>query len=133
MFTAIVNRLMGAEHMPTDLGEDTLHVLLRREDDVYVAQCIEYDIAAEADTIEAAKKAFVHTIIRHVLASRRFERPLFWSVPAPPPHVRETWEQVVLAGGKPERLDIPAFTIQRRSDGGDAIAEAPRSAELLCA
>lgn len=119
-----------------DQAEAPLHVLIQHDPErgVHVAQCVEYDIAAEGETVEDAKRAFAHTIIRHVLAARQFNRDLFEGVPHPPADVRAAWDKIASAGTQPERLEIPAFTIQRRGDGGKTTAQAPPPrAELLCA
>ncbi len=119
--------MAGASHHP-----QALHVLVRWEDGAYVARCVEHDIAAEGATVEEAKRAFGEAIIRHVLAARQFEQPLFAGVGAPPPDVKAAWDQTVQAGVKPEPLPIPAFEIRNRSTDGATETDRPPRAELVC-
>lgn len=111
-----------------------MHVLLRQEGSVYTAQCVEYDIAAEGESVEAAKRAFGHAIIRHVLAARQLGRAVFADVPPAGEQVRQMWDATIEGGAQPERLTIPAFTIRQRSEPGAATSEAApvAEAELVC-
>lgn len=76
-----------------------LHVLLFREragdDDVWIAQCLDYDIAAYGRTIREAQAQFEQTFIGEVvLALERGEVPLVGILP-PPSKYRRLWEEAI--------------------------------------
>jgi hypothetical protein len=75
----------------------TLHVLLLQESagehDVWVAQCLEYDVTAQGDTIHEAQKDFERTILGEIaLALERGKRPLADIAPAPARY-QALWER----------------------------------------
>lgn len=54
-----------------------LKVLILREGEHLVAQCLQYDMAAQASNMKELKKAFLCTFMAHVkLAAERGEKPL---------------------------------------------------------
>lgn len=54
-----------------------MRVLLLKEDTVWVAQCLEYDIAAQGPTIAVAKDAFVRTFAAQIaVAFHHRDEPL---------------------------------------------------------
>ena len=55
------NHFMAAEHQPV-----WIRVVLLREGDFWVAQALEYDIAAQGRDIEGAKRAFLRTFSAQV-------------------------------------------------------------------
>ena len=66
-----------------------LHVLLVREGDVWVAQCLDYDIAAQGATISDAKEAFARTFGGQVAVDLHHKvEPLQGFGPAP----QEYWD-----------------------------------------
>ena len=67
-----------------------LSVLLVREGDLWVAQCLQYDIAAQGKTITEAKHAFCRTVSGQVCVDLRHHvEPLSGFLPAP----RVYWER----------------------------------------
>jgi hypothetical protein len=57
--------------------EFSVTVLFIREEARWVAQCLEYDIAAQADTIAGAKRAFSKAFVSQVATNiRHGKRPL---------------------------------------------------------
>ena len=70
--------------------EFKLNVLLLREGEMWIAQCLDYDIAAQGRTIAAAKQAFAHTFAGQVLVDvHNNVQPLQGFEQAPP----EYWEK----------------------------------------
>lgn len=56
--------------------KESIRVLVMQESGYYVAQCLEYDIAAQAKTFEELKDIFVRTFVFHIIiASKRGEEP----------------------------------------------------------
>ncbi len=43
-------------------------VLLHRDGNAWVAQCLEYDLAAQAPTVDEAKKRFMRTLTQQIVA-----------------------------------------------------------------
>lgn len=77
----------------------SLHVLLFREraggDEVWIAQCLDYDIAAQGSTIREAQADFERTFVGEiVLALERGEVPLSGISP-PPSRYRRMWEGAI--------------------------------------
>lgn len=68
----------------------SISVLFTRGDKAWVAQCLEYDIAAQGDSISEAKKAFEATFIGTMVLNARRGRDLLDDVPAAP---KLYWEQ----------------------------------------
>ena len=67
-----------------------LSVLLLREGEAWVAQCLDYDIAAQGKTIAEAKDAFARTFAGQVFVDLNHNvEPLHGFSPAP----QEYWEQ----------------------------------------
>jgi len=44
----------------------TFNVLIKKEDDIYIAHCLELDIVATADTVNQAKKDIISLIIAQI-------------------------------------------------------------------
>ena len=67
-----------------------ISVLLLKEDEMWVAQCLQYDIAAQGKTITDAKEAFCRTFAGQVCVDLYHDvEPLSGFLPAP----REYWNQ----------------------------------------
>jgi hypothetical protein len=75
---------------PVGGREQDIRVIICKEDDVYIAQCLEYDIAAHGSTPDEAKAAFAEAMMRHaVYANERGCRLFDGLSPAP----REYWDK----------------------------------------
>lgn len=94
-------------------------VVLCREEGIYVAQCLEYDIAAHGATVAAAREAFIDAWIRHVMvAMERGVRP-FDGLPEGPREYWRLWDESCGSGGEPQVLRVPRFRLRRREGGGE--------------
>lgn len=98
-----------------------LSVVLLREGEAWVAQCLEYDIAAQGKTIQDAKHAFALTFAGQVAVDLHHKtEPLSAFSQAPP----EYWEQFRKGERLAERQPIyiptdslpPAFMIHAMAD-----------------
>lgn len=98
-----------------------LSVLLLREGDTWVAQCLEYDIAAQGKTIPAVKEAFARTFAGQVFVDLHHQaEPLCGFSQAP----REYWDQFQRAERLADRQPIfipteslpPAFMVHAMAD-----------------
>jgi hypothetical protein len=88
-----------------------------REAELYVAQCVEFDIAAHGPTPEAARQEFVRAYIRHVLVAFELNKPRSEAFPPAPPEALAMWEkQHAASGSATESFDIPEFHIQQRNE-----------------
>jgi hypothetical protein len=67
---------------PTNLG--TISVVMFQEGEWWTAQCLEYDIAAQAETVPALCYEFVRVLFGHMVANVEFDREPFEGIgPAP--------------------------------------------------
>lgn len=81
-----------------------MRVLLLKEDGLWVAQCLEYDIAAQGPTVEAAKEAFVVAFAAQiVVALHHGEEPLATFGRAP----QHYWDRFSKAQRLAEPIRIP--------------------------
>jgi len=61
-----------------------VRVLFLKEGDAWVAQCLEYDIAAQAKTLPEAEQAFERTLVGQIMLDlRRGKEPFSGTKPAP--------------------------------------------------
>jgi predicted RNase H-like HicB family nuclease len=67
----------------------TVSVLLRYEGTGWAAQCLEFDIAAQGETIAEAKTALEKTFVTQIAVDLAFGIPALSQVPAAP---REYWD-----------------------------------------
>ncbi len=94
-----------------------LKIVVIREDDLYVAQCVSLDIAAHGDTAATAVEAFGKLIVHHIVLASRLNKMLFEDVPPAPPEYGTLWEQKRREGHRAEPLQIPAFQLSKESGG----------------
>ena len=93
--------------------KSTLHVLVIREGEQLVAQCIEYDIAAQAPTLGELQARFDLAIVATVaLAIEHGEDPFANVGPAPAWYVEE-FKRAVRLGGE-RRVEIPQEILSRK-------------------
>lgn len=111
-----------------------LHVVAYEEDDLFIVQCLEYDIAAHGHDPVEARRAFTHALIRHAVTASEFNRPLFDGVPKAPQEFWRLWDVSEKRGDAPERLEIPRFTLSKRKLDESVEGAMPQLfAELLTA
>lgn len=82
--------------------------------DTWVAQVLEYDIAAFGKDIQSATRALTQTLRGHVLAAERRNIEPFSTVQKAPDMFWTLWDTVIQSEGKPavESLPtIPAYMI----------------------
>lgn len=97
----------------------TLSVLLLREDKGWVAQCLEYDIAAQGKSIKNAKKAFLETVAGQILLDIHHDREPLKDFKEAPPMYRQMFDNAErLADKEPIQLPHmpPAFVISALAD-----------------
>jgi hypothetical protein len=93
--------------MPTSQEESfRVNVLAFREGELWVAQCIEYDISARSDTLEGAMTAFRRAFAANLAANRELGRSALDGVPGAPQRYQKTFEsakpvQENTPGGRP--------------------------------
>lgn len=105
--------------MTTERYDFKLSVLLVREGDTWVAQCLQYDIAAQGKTIADAKAAFAHTFAGQVCVDLHHSvKPMSGFQPAP----KEYWDRFLSGERLVDRQPIyipsvpPAFMIHAMAD-----------------
>ena len=67
-----------------------LSILLFNENDKWIAQCLEWDIAAQDDSPKKALQSFETVFWTHVLRDKEKDRPILGTVEAAP---KEYWDQ----------------------------------------
>lgn len=70
----------------------TIRVIAYKEGDIWVAQCLEHDIGAQADTLEILQRRLQLTIHAEAEESRKRTGSVFSDIPAAPPFFFEKWE-----------------------------------------
>jgi hypothetical protein len=106
--------------MPT---KEELRVIVVPEGDGYLAQCVDLDIGAEAQTAEQAIDEFVNTFLRYILVAKELNQVPFENVPKPPAEYKEKWKSMLSKGTEPMRFKIPKYRIQSRADSDDSELE----------
>ena len=99
---------------PMNIG--TISVVLFQEGEWWTAQCLEYDIAAQAETVPALCYEFVRVLFGHMIANTELGREPFEGIEAAP---EEYWHmftdaKVHLQGDRlPFRMPstVPAYMI----------------------
>jgi len=95
-------------------------VLLRRENEMWAAQCLEYDLAAQGQTISEAKEAFEKTFVGQIIVDiKSGKQPLEGVQQAP----REYWDKFKTAERLMDRKPFymgedlpPAYMIRAVAD-----------------
>lgn len=111
-----------------------MRVVVFREQGVFVAECVDYSIAAHGDSPESAMEAFGAAVMRYVLAFEHVGRDPFRSVPTGSSEAREKWDESLKSGECDIRpLRIPSFQTRRRNGGvgGNPSENAEVSAEVM--
>lgn len=85
-----------------------INVLIFRTDTGWVAQCLQYDIAAQGKTIEEAQEAFVTTVIGEVAYAKE-KGVSMDTIPKAPECFWEQYKKVVAVAPLPQQsLEVPA-------------------------
>jgi hypothetical protein len=84
-----------------------LRVLIFRSDDRYVAQCLEYDIAAQGETLDEVRYQFEYAVVGRIAAAQELGSDPF-DLPAAPPHFHELWDRSATLEAREPALDFPA-------------------------
>jgi predicted RNase H-like HicB family nuclease len=88
-----------------------LDVLVTKEADWWVAQCLQYDLAAQAKTIADLRYAFERALAAHVVVSLEKKVEPFDSLPSAPRKYWDAWERALPV--ETERVAPPAFRIPK--------------------
>ncbi len=105
---------------------ENIRVLIFKYHDLWIAQCLEYDISAQANTLKELQDKFVCTLMAYVmLAIDNNERP-FSNVPKTP---KEFWK--MFNKGNPLKKPLKIPSPPRRKIHGKYIKEyVPKQASL---
>lgn len=99
--------------MDRRVSDIAISVIAFQEGDQWTAQCLEYDIAAQARTLSDLRYEVDRVIISHIAASEEMgQEPFSGLGPAP----REFWEMYEQAKLRLEREDMP-FRLSEASTG----------------
>jgi hypothetical protein len=105
----------------------SLSVLLFREDDVWIAQCLEHDICVQASSKDEIRHELERVITAQFLFSNERGKPLFDGLPPAPASFWERYKHAARAEDFPIRLDasgkdldqsptlVPAVRIDRNA------------------
>lgn len=80
----------------------SVSVLILREENRWVAQCLEYDIAAQADTIPGVKQAFSKAFVSQVAVNIRHGKKPLQDVPKAPQFYWQQFKNAELFADRPE-------------------------------
>ena len=95
----------------TGTGMMRLDVLVTKEADWWVAQCLQYDLAAQAKTLADLRYAFERALVAHVVVSLEKKVEPFDSLPSAPRKYWDAWERALPV--ETERIAPPAFRIPK--------------------
>ena len=70
----------------------TFRVLVYREGRYWIAQCIDYDIAAYARNLHKLPEKFFETVARHIILAVEYQREPFAGLPRPPARFRSLFD-----------------------------------------
>lgn len=91
-----------------------------------IAQCLEYDITAQAETLSQLRASFERLFVAHVGLAAKFGETPFENVPRAPQRFFRMWEQATTFG--------KAFPIHARPQQGTTTAvSTPTELELAVA
>ena len=88
-----------------------LDVLVTKEADWWVAQCLQYDVAAQAKTLADLRCAFERALLAHVIVSLEKKVEPFDSLPSAPRKYWEAWERALPV--ETEKVAPSAFRIPK--------------------
>jgi hypothetical protein len=91
-----------------------LRVLLRKDDDWWVARCLEHDIAVQARDLATLQYELGRVLLTHALFDLKHDRAPFHAIPPVPPEVEHRWSSGIVAVLETPRFsaDIPIPRIQ---------------------
>ena len=78
--------------------EIRLDVLIRKEEDYYLAHCLQFDIVVTDDTLEGMKQAILDTCVAHIQYSIENNNLHYLFSPAP----QEAWTQYLTLAQNPQ-------------------------------
>lgn len=93
----------------------SLRVCVEVDGDAFVAQCVDYDIAASGSDIESAIQAFIRVYMKHVLVACELGLEPLSTAPPARPEYAEKWRRAAVGG--PNRIrefTIPAFAVVKQ-------------------
>ncbi len=79
-------------------SEQALRVVVYRDEDVFIAQCLELDVAAHGDSPDAALRAFDLALVRHQAVARHMGTEAFGNVGPAPRAFFEMWDRLCAQG-----------------------------------
>jgi len=89
--------------------EIRLDILIKREDDYYLAHCLQFDIVATDDTVEDVQKGIIDLCIAHIRFSCDNDNLDYLFCPAP----QEVWAEYLALAKDPtchvdlKKIDLP--------------------------
>ena len=87
-----------------------LSVLLVKKADVWVAQCLEYDITAQGKEIDDARKSFERVLLAHVMSDLDANRQPLDGVPPAPADIHEMFRSSKRLAERPAPILVPPST-----------------------
>jgi hypothetical protein len=81
-----------------------LNVLFFKEQEFWVAQCLQFDVTAQGKTIPEARRSFERVLVAQIICDLEEKRPPLSSVPRAP---TKFWQQFRKASALAEREPIP--------------------------
>jgi hypothetical protein len=123
------NLTSAPQSVPTDL---MLRVLIKRESDgqreKWAAQCLEYDIAAQGESLSEVKNRFDKTVMGYFALAVKHKKSPFANIPPAPEEYHRMWENAT-ALQDPLHVGLPGARV---STGARSLrSRVPRGQILL--
>jgi len=89
--------------------EGSLSVVFLKEDEHWIAQCLEYDIVGQSRSLKNLPEAFALAFASHIAVRMEAKQDLFEGVPPAPDKYWALFEQGIRLDEKDVRVPIPSL------------------------
>ena len=93
--------------MVAQTAEDSLRVVFVREGDYWIAQCLEYDIVAQSNSLNRLPSAFVLAFASHMAVRKALNQKPFEGVPSAPKKYFGIFERALKLHEDAVKVTIP--------------------------
>lgn len=92
----------------------SLRVIVEKHDGQFLAQCVDFDLAAAGDDVDDAIQAFIRLYMKNVLVAHELGVEPFAQTPPAPAEYAEAWKRSALHLNQIKPVRIPAFAVVKQ-------------------